>query len=47
MEFDITTLRIATTLVSFVLFIGIMVWAYSRRNSARFEEAARLPFEQD
>jgi len=44
---DITTLRIAATLVSFVTFIGILVWAYSRRNTPRFDEAARLPFEQD
>lgn len=44
---DITTLRIAATLASFVTFIGILVWAYSRRNRAGFDEAARLPFEQD
>ena len=44
---DITTLRIAATLASFVTFIGILVWAYSRRNTAGFDEAARLPLEQD
>ncbi|RZJ26606.1 MAG: CcoQ/FixQ family Cbb3-type cytochrome c oxidase assembly chaperone [Haliea sp.] len=44
---DITTLRIAATLVSFVTFIGILVWAFARRNTAGFDEAARLPFEQD
>jgi cytochrome c oxidase cbb3-type subunit 4 len=44
---DITTLRIAATLVAFVTFIGILVWAYSRRNKQGFDEAARLPFEQD
>ncbi|MRD47896.1 cbb3-type cytochrome c oxidase subunit 3 [Caenimonas koreensis] len=44
---DITTLRIAATLACFVTFIGIMVWAYSRRNRASFDEAARIPFEQD
>jgi cytochrome c oxidase cbb3-type subunit 4 len=44
---DVTTLRIIATVVSFVTFIGIMVWAFSRRNAQRFEEAARLPFEQD
>ena len=44
---DITTLRIAATLVSFVTFIGIPVWAFARRNTAGFDEAARLPFEQD
>lgn len=44
---DITTLRIAATLAAFVTFVGILVWAYSRRNQQGFDEAARLPFEQD
>jgi cytochrome c oxidase cbb3-type subunit 4 len=44
---DITTLRIAATVACFVVFIGIVVWAYSRRNAKDFQEAARLPFEQD
>ena len=44
---DVTTLRIIATLASFATFIGIWYWAFSRRNKARFDEAARLPFEQD
>ncbi|KWT94115.1 MULTISPECIES: cbb3-type cytochrome c oxidase subunit 3 [unclassified Variovorax] len=44
---DITILRIAATLASFATFIGILVWAYSRRRAKAFEDAARLPFEQD
>jgi cytochrome c oxidase cbb3-type subunit 4 len=44
---DVTTLRIATTVAAFVLFLGIAAWAYARRNGPRFEEAARIPFEQD
>ena len=44
---DITTMRITVTLVSFACFVGIWVWAHSRRNKARFDEAAQLPFEQD
>jgi len=44
---DITTLRIIFTLLSFACFLGIAVWAYSSRNRERFDEAARLPFEQD
>ncbi|MFZ3081265.1 cbb3-type cytochrome oxidase subunit 3 [Rhodoferax ferrireducens] len=47
MELDINTLRSMATVVSFITFIGIIVWAYSRRNAADFEEAANLPFEQD
>jgi len=44
---DITTLRVAATVLCFALFLGIVAWAYARRNAARFDEAARLPFEQD
>jgi cytochrome c oxidase cbb3-type subunit 4 len=44
---DVTTLRIAATLACFATFIGIWVWAYSRRNRDRFERDAQIPFEQD
>jgi cytochrome c oxidase cbb3-type subunit 4 len=44
---DITTLRIGATVACFVVFVGIVVWAWSRRNARDFQEAARLPFEQD
>jgi len=44
---DINLLRSIVTVVAFVVFIGIVFWAWSRRNKARFDEAARLPFEQD
>jgi cytochrome c oxidase cbb3-type subunit 4 len=47
MDIDINTLRSIATVVSFVVFIGIMVWAWSKRRSADFTEAANLPFEQD
>ena len=47
MEFDINTLRSAATVVSLIVFVGIIAWAYSNRNAADFEQAARLPFEQD
>ena len=41
---DINDLRSVVTLLLFVVFIGIVVWAWSRRNKKRFDEAARLPF---
>ena len=44
---DVNTLRAITTVVSFVVFLGIRVWAWSARRSAGFEQAAQLPFEQD
>lgn len=47
MEFDINTLRSIATVAGFITFIGILLWAYSSRNSADFEEASKLPFEQD
>lgn len=44
---DITTLRIVATLACFATFIGIAAWAYSGRNRGRFDEDARIPFNQD
>lgn len=44
---DITQLRIATTVLSFIIFVGIIVWAYSRSNKANFSEAAKLPLQED
>jgi cytochrome c oxidase cbb3-type subunit IV len=41
---DINDLRIVVTLLSFAAFAGIVVWAWSRRNRAAFQEAAMLPF---
>jgi cytochrome c oxidase cbb3-type subunit 4 len=42
---DITDLRILATLATFVTFIGVWVWAWSRKNKKDFDEAANLPFE--
>lgn len=44
---DINTLRSIVTVLAFALFIGIVLWAYSGRNKAEFEQAALLPFEED
>ncbi len=44
---DVNTLRIAATLAAFGTFLGIAFWAWRRSNRARFDEAARIPFEQD
>lgn len=44
---DINTLRSIVTVVTFIVFIGIVVWAWSGRNAASFDEAAQLPFKQD
>ena len=39
---DINTLRSISTVLAFAAFIGIVAWAWSRRNQAGFEEAACL-----
>lgn len=45
---DVNDLRSVVTLASLLVFLGIAVWAWSRGNKARFDEAAALPFvEQD
>ncbi|MBC5783119.1 cbb3-type cytochrome c oxidase subunit 3 [Ramlibacter sp. USB13] len=44
---DITILREIATVASFVAFLGIWGWAYARKNRDGFEEAGRIPFEQD
>jgi len=44
---SVNDLRIAVTIVSFVAFIGVIAWAWSRRNLSRFDEASRLPFAGD
>jgi cytochrome c oxidase cbb3-type subunit IV len=46
----LTDLRPLFTVVSFVTFIAICLWAFSSRRKADFDEAANLPFadeEQD
>ena len=44
---DVNTLRSIVTVIGLICFIGIVWWAWSSRNQAEFEQAARLPFEQD
>lgn len=44
---DVNTLRSVVTVLTFVIFVGILVWAFSRRNTKDFEEASKLPFGQD
>jgi len=44
---DINSLRSLVTAVSFVLFVGILVWAYWPSRKTGFDEAAQLPFITD
>lgn len=42
---DINNLRSAFTVLSLVVFIGIVWWAYSDRRKVAYDEAARLPLD--
>ena len=44
---DLNDVRTGFTVVSLVLFIGIMVWTWARQRQSAFEEAARLPFQDN
>lgn len=44
---DINTLRILTTVASFIVFVGILVWVWRNRNTSDFKDAANLPFKDD
>lgn len=44
---DINILRSLVTVSSFVLFIGIFVWAYRPARKEDFDEAAQLPFKAE
>jgi cytochrome c oxidase cbb3-type subunit 4 len=44
---DINDLRSLVTVLAFLTFVGIVLWAYNGRRRAAFEEAAKLPFTED
>ena len=44
---DINLFRGIVTAIMLVLFIGVCIWAYSRKRRKDFEEAANLPFRDD
>jgi cytochrome c oxidase cbb3-type subunit 4 len=47
MTMDFSMIHAVWTIVLMVLFIGIVLWAWSGKNKARFDAAARLPFDED
>lgn len=44
---DINILRVGVTVVGFVLFVGILVWAWRPTQKEQFDEAAQLPFKSE
>ncbi|MEE4108324.1 MAG: cbb3-type cytochrome c oxidase subunit 3 [Halieaceae bacterium] len=41
---DINDLRGISTAFLLVAFIGLVIWAYSKKRKKSFDEAANLPF---
>ncbi len=46
MHLDLETLGSAVTVVWFLSFIALCVWAWSGRRRKTWEAAARLPFDE-
>jgi cytochrome c oxidase cbb3-type subunit 4 len=44
---DAGTLRGLATLLALLAFLGVVWWAWSGRQKQRFDEAARMPLEDD
>ena len=44
---DIGTIRGIGTVIVFVAFIGVVLWAYNSKRKSSFDEAANLPFADD
>ena len=43
---DINDIRSWYTVVLFIVFIGIVLWAYSGKSRRRFNDASQLPFNE-
>jgi cytochrome c oxidase cbb3-type subunit 4 len=41
---DQATIGSIFTVIVFVSFVGVLIWAFSGRNKKNFDEAANLPF---
>jgi len=44
---DDNLIQVIWTLVVLVLFVGIVIWAWSSKRKRSFDEAANLPFADD
>ena len=41
---DVNDLRVMVTLLSFLVFLALLLWVLRPRNAAGFAEAAQIPF---
>ena len=44
---DYVTFSTVMTVVMLIIFIGIVAWAYSGKRRAQFDEAARVPLDDE
>jgi len=44
---ELNILRSLVTVLSFVMFLGIIAWTFARSRGAAFDEAAALPFNDE
>ncbi|MCK5382733.1 MAG: cbb3-type cytochrome c oxidase subunit 3 [Gammaproteobacteria bacterium] len=44
---DDSLIQSVWTLVVLVLFVGIVIWAWSSKRKQEFDEAANIPFHED
>ena len=44
---DYSLIQSIWTVVVMVLFVGIVIWAWSDKRKERFDEAANIPFSED
>jgi cytochrome c oxidase cbb3-type subunit 4 len=44
---DYSLIQSIWTVVVLVLFVGIVIWAWSGKRKHRFDEAAHIPFDEE
>ena len=44
---DFTFIQSVWTIVVMVVFIGIVIWAWSGKRKQQFDDAANIPFNED
>ena len=44
---DVNDLRVAVTVLSLLVFLGLLAWVFQTRHGRAFEEAARLPLSDE
>ena len=44
---NFTLISSIVTVLSFVAFVGILFWAYSRNNKEHFDALGKLPIDND